>query len=156
MPTFQLTDVPEHPYLYVDRTSSMDQADVGKAMQTGFGQVWGFMQQHGVPPAGGALSVYYDYAEDTLKFRVGFIIDRDDMAAAEGAVKADVTPAGRVLHFTLRGSYDGLRPAYDEMMTHMETEGLQYTPPTWEIYMNGPDDVPEDQLVTDCYQAFAQ
>ena len=113
------------------------------------------MEQHGVPPAGGGLSVYYEYSEDTMHFRVGFIVGRDDMAAAEGAVKADVTPGARVLHFTLRGSYTGLRPAYEEMMTHMEAEGLPYAPPTWEIYMNDPHVVPEDQLVTECYQSLA-
>jgi effector-binding domain-containing protein len=155
MPTFELIDVAETPYLYVERASSMDPAEVGRAMETGFGEVWGFMQQHGVPPAGGGLSVYYDYSEDTMHFRVGFIIGRDDMAAAEGPVKADVTPGGQVLHFTLRGSYTGLRPAYEEMMAHMEAEGLQYAPPTWETYMNDPHEVPEDQLVTECYQTLA-
>ena len=90
-----------------------------------------------------------------MDFRVGFVVARADMAAADGPVKADVTPAGRALHFTVTGSYAGLRPAYDEMMTHMAAEGLQYVPPTWEFYMNDPNTVPEDQLVTECYQAFA-
>jgi effector-binding domain-containing protein len=33
------------------------------------------------------------------------------MAAAEGEVKADVTPAGKVLHFTHKGPYSGLEAA---------------------------------------------
>lgn len=155
MPTFELIDVSETPYLYVERRSSMAPADVGNAMASAFGEVWGFMQKHGVPPAGGALSVYVDYSEAVLAFRAGFIIGPDDMAAAEGAVKADVTPGARVLHFTLVGSYEGLRPAYEEMMAHLEAEGLHYTSPTWEFYMNDPNEVPEDQLVTECFQALA-
>jgi effector-binding domain-containing protein len=155
MPTFEIVEVTETPYLYVDRNTSMDGDEIGQAMHSGFAEVWGFMEKHGVAPAGSGLSVYYDYAEDRVAFRVGFAIARDDMAAAEGPVKADVTPAGRVLHFTVTGSYAGLRPAYEQMMTHMQAEGLQYVPPTWEFYLNDPNTVPEDKLVTECYQAFA-
>jgi len=155
MPKFEIVAVKETPYLYVDRTTSMDGDEIGQAMHTGFAQVWAFMEHHGVAPAGGGLSVYHDYAQDKVDFRVGFVVARDDMAAAEGAVKADVTPAGRVLHFTLTGSYAGLRPAYEAMMTYMEAEGLRSVRPTWEVYMNGPNEVPEDRLVTECYQAFA-
>ncbi len=155
MPRFALVDVQETPYLYVERTASMDPSDVGRAMSTAFGEVWEFMEHHGVPPAGGALSVYPTYCETALNFRAGFIVARDDMAAAQGPVKADVTPGARVLHFTLTGGYDGLRPAYAEMMAHMEAEGLRYAAPTWEIYANDPSAVPPDQLVTECYQALA-
>lgn len=155
MPKFGIVDVTETPYLYVERTASMAGDDVGQAMHTGFAEVWAFMEKHGVAPAGSGLSAYYDYAEDQVAFRVGFAVARADMAAAEGAVKADVTPAGRVLHFTVTGSYAGLRPAYAEMMTYMEAEGLRYVAPTWEVYMNDPNTVPEDQLVTECYQALA-
>jgi effector-binding domain-containing protein len=155
MPKFELIEVEETPYLYVERSSSMDGEAIGQAMHTGFAEVWAFMEKHGVGPAGGGLSAYYDYSEDTMRFRVGFAVARDDMAAAEGAVKADVTPAGRVLHFTVTGSYAGLRPAYEQMMAHMEAEGLHYVAPTWEFYMNDPNTVPEDQLVTECYQALA-
>ena len=155
MARFQLIEVEAIPYLYVDRNCSMDPTEVGEAMATAFGEVWAFMEEHGVPPAGGALSVYNDYSENQLAFRAGFTIAREDMAAAQGAVKADTTPSGRVLHFTHEGSYAGLRPVYDEMMAHMETEGLAYAPPTWEVYLNGPDEVPEERLVTEIYQALA-
>ena len=155
MVDFKLIDVTETPYLYVERTTTMDPGEIAQAMGSAFGEVWAFMEKHGVPPAGGALSVYYDYSEGRMDFRAGFTVSRNDMAAADGSVKADVTPAGKVLHFTHHGSYDGLRAAYDEMMTHMAAEGLAYAPPTWEVYRNSPDEVHEEQLITECYQALA-
>jgi AraC family transcriptional regulator len=124
-------------------------------METALGEVWAFMERHGVSPAGGALSVYHDYSEGQMAFRAGFTIAQDDMAAADGAVKADTTPGGKVLHFTHLGSYATLRDDYDAMMKHMEAEGLAFAPPTWEIYLNSPDDVHEEQLLTECYQALA-
>ncbi|GGD32220.1 GyrI-like domain-containing protein [Sinisalibacter lacisalsi] len=155
MADFKLIDVDETPYLYVERSTTMDPGEISRAMGSAFGEVWAFMEKHGVPPGGGALSVYHDYAEGRMAFRAGFVVARADMAAADGTVKADATPAGRVLHFTHIGAYDGLRDAYDGMMRHMESEGLAYAPPTWEVYLNSPDEVHEDQLVTKCYQALA-
>lgn len=154
MQKFKIVDVTETPYLYVDRTTTMNGEEIGQAMHTGFAEVWAFMEQHGVPPAGNGLSVYYDYEEGKLPFRVGFVVARHDMEAAQGAVKADVTPGGQALHFTHVGSYAGLRPAYEDMMSFMEAEGLQYVAPTWEYYLDDPKEVHEEQLVTECYQAF--
>jgi len=90
-----------------------------------------------------------------MAFRAGFVIRRKDEGVADDTVKADVTPGGEVLHFTHRGSYATLRDDYDAMMAYMEAEGLAYAPPTWEIYLNGPDEVHEEQLLTECYQALA-
>jgi len=154
MQRFKITDVTQTPYLYVERTTRMDGEEIGKALETGFGEVWEFMEQHGVPPAGNALTVYYDHEEGVMPLRVGFIVAPRDMEAAQGAVKAAMTPGGRALHFTHTGSYTGLRPAYEDMMSYMEAEGLQFVAPTWEIYLNDPNEVHEDQLLTECYQAF--
>ena len=155
MPDFKIIDVPETAYLYVERATSMAPEEISAAMGSAFGEVWGFMQRHGVAPAGGALSVYLDYNEAMMAFRAGFVIAPADMAAAQGAVKADVTPAGKVLHFTHKGSYATLRNDYDAMMAHMAAEKLAYAPPTWEVYLNSPDQVHEEQLLTECYQALA-
>lgn len=154
MQKFKIIDVTQTPYLFVDRITSMDGAEIGKAMHTGLAEVWAFMEHHGVPPAGSGLSVYYDYEEGRMPFRVGFVVKPDDMEAAQGAVKADMTPGGKAVHFTHSGSYAGLRPAYEEMMSYLEAEGLQYAAPTWELYLNDPNEVHEEQLVTECYQAF--
>jgi AraC family transcriptional regulator len=156
MPDFKLIDVAEEPYLFVERSTTMDPLEISQAMGSAFGEVWAFMEEHGVAPAGGALSVYYDYSEGRMDFRAGFTIRREDMAAADETVKADVTPAGKVLHFTHVGPYATLRDDYDAMMRHMKAEGLVYAPPTWEIYMNSPDTVPPEKLVTECYQALAR
>jgi len=155
MPDFKLITVTAVPYLYVERSTGMDPGEIAQAMGSAFGEVWAFMERHGVPPAGGALSVYAEYAEDRMDFRAGFTIRERDMGVAEGPVKADITPAGRVLHFTHRGSYDTLRDDYAEMMSYMAAEGLNYAAPTWEIYLNSPDEVHEEQLLTECYQALA-
>jgi effector-binding domain-containing protein len=155
MPEFKIIDVAETPYLYVERTCSMDPADISKEMGSAFQQVWGFMQAAAIKPAGSALSVYYSYDPDAMTFRSGFTVDREDMAKAGDEVKSDVTPAGNALHFVHKGSYSTLRDDYGLMMQHLKDNSLQAGVPGWEFYMNDPSKTPEDELLTECYLALA-
>jgi effector-binding domain-containing protein len=41
------------------------------------------------------------------------------------------------------------------MMAYVQENGLSFAPPTWEVYLNDPSEVPEEQLLTEIYQALA-
>jgi len=155
MPEFKVVDVSETPYLYIEETSSMSPADISEAMGKAFHQVWSFMQANGISPAGPALSVYTGYDPETMRFRAGFAVARDDMAKAEGEVKADVTPAGPALHFVHKGPYATLRDDYGLMMQHAKDKGLKVSAPGWEFYLNDPSQTPEDELLTEAYVSLA-
>lgn len=151
MPEFKLTEVAETPYLYVEKSCSMDPGDISNAMGASFAEVWDFMQANGIAPAGGALAVYYSYDPERMDFRAGFIVRREEMARAAGNIKADVTPAGQALHFVHQGSYATLRDDYAAMMQHVSGIGREVGAPTWEIYPNDPGQVPEAELLTEVY-----
>lgn len=154
MPEFKVIRVSETPYLYVTKTSSMAPEDISGKMGEAFQEVWAFMQANQIQPAGGALSVYYDYSPDTMTFRAGFTVSRADMAKAQGPVSGDVTPAGEVLHFRHKGPYATLRDDYDLMMQHLKTLGREMGAPAWEVYLNSPDQVPEAELLTDVFMVL--
>ncbi len=156
MTTFEIVEVEEIPYLFVDRSTTRDPADIARAMGSAFTEVWAFLQAKHIVPAGGALSVYYGYDAEQMEFRAGFTIGRSDLARAAGAVKGDVTPGGRVIHGTHRGPYAGIRESYSDMRTFVAAQGGQWKAPTWEIYLNSPDQVPENELLTELYQAIAE
>ena len=155
MPEFEITEVAETPYAYVEKSCSMDPDDIGRAMGEAFGEVWGVMQQQEIAPAGGGLSVYHTYDEDRMTFRVGFVIGRQDMARTAGNVKADVTPAGRVVRFVHKGPYRTLRDDYGAMTGFIAGKGLTMGAPAWEVYLNDPDMVPEDELLTEVFVTLA-
>jgi effector-binding domain-containing protein len=146
-----LTDVTETPYLYVKRSATMDPDDISNKMGAAFHDVWGFMQSNGIEPAGPALSVYYTHAEGRMDFRAGFVVARDQMGKAAGAIKADVTPAGRVLHFTHKGPYATLRDHYSDLMAYADAQGLRIGAPAWELYLNDPGQVAPEDLLTEVY-----
>ena len=155
MASYEIIDAKEQDYLYVTKRSSMKPEEIGKVMGEAFWEVWNFMQEKGIKPAGGALSVYYDYSQDEMEFRTGFAIAPEDAAKAEGAIKADKTPATRVAHALHTGPYAGMQQTYGKIMGEMQWAGHRYGKPTWEIYLNDPDTTPEAELKTEIFIALA-
>lgn len=155
MASYDIVETTEQDYLYVLRKASMAPGEIGKAMAGAFEEVWGFMQAKGIPPAGAALSVYYDYSEGEMEFRVGFFIAPEHAAKAEAPVMADKTPATRAVHALHTGSYAGLQQTYGKIMGEMQFAGLRYGKPTWEVYLNDPDVVPEAELKTEIFMTLA-
>lgn len=155
MPDFQLIHVDERPYVYVDCKCPMDPPAISETTGAAFQTVFAFMQQNGLTPVNGALSVYFTHDPETVEFRSGFFVSAEDAARADGAVKGGATPAGRVVHFTHRGPYSKLGESYDALMAWLETQGLALGAPTWEVYLNGPDTVSEADLVTEIYVSLA-
>lgn len=151
MLSFKLTDVEAAPYLYEERSCSMDPDDISATMQKAFGSVMHFLKSHNIEPSGRPLSVYYTYDPNEMTFRAGCFVPEEDAAKAEGDIQSDSTPAGKVLTFTHMGPYAGLRNSYGEMMTYLEKNGLKVGAPTWEVYVNDPSVVPEEELRTDVF-----
>lgn len=152
MARYKMVNVAERPYLYTERSCSMDPGDISENMEIAFRTVGELIEEKGIADPGNALSVYYTHDAQTLTFRAGFLVSAEDAERAEGNVKAGVLPAGRVLNFIHRGPYAKLRDSYGEMMEYLEENGMTVGAPTWEIYLNEPDSVAsEDELETDIY-----
>ena len=152
---FKIIEVEERPYLYVDRTCSMDPAEISRTTGDAFMRVYGFMNENGITPAEPPLSVYYTYDPQTVTFRAGFLVSKDDAKKASGDVKADVTPAGRVVHFIHTGPYSKMRESYGVLMGWLDKQGLKLGAPTWEVYIDDPDKTPEENLRTEIFVALA-
>jgi effector-binding domain-containing protein len=154
MPDYVVEKIGETPYLYVEGAAPMDPQAISVEMGRAFGRVTEFMELHGIAPAGPPLSVYYLHDPERLAFRAGVIVASEGLLAADGDIRGDCTPAGRVLTFTHVGPYATLRDDYAEMMDWMAREGLEMAAPTWEVYLDDPDEVPEDQLRTKVHVAL--
>ncbi|AXI49076.1 hypothetical protein C1J03_23395 (plasmid) [Sulfitobacter sp. SK012] len=90
-----------------------------------------------------------------VRFRAGFLVSKENAEKAEGDVKADVLPAGKVLNYVHEGPYAKLRVSYDEAMKYISQNGMIVGEPTWEIYLNEPDDVEtEDRYLHHCQRCL--
>lgn len=155
MTEFTIVDVAEMPYIYAERSCSMDPGEISQAMGDAFGQVMGVVKAHDIQPAGPPMSVYLTYDPNTLTFRAGMPIAKADMSKASGGVAADVVPAGRALHFVHTGPYAKLRDTYGLAMQHLQANSLEMRAPTWEVYIDDPAETPEAELRTNCFMMLS-
>ena len=152
---FKRIDVEAMPYLYEEHRCRLDPVEMSTHMGEAFQNVLGFIQSHGLTPTGAPLSVYYSYDPEEIVFRAGFPVSAEDAQKAEGTIQAAETPAGNVLSFYHLGPYEGLRESYGVMMQYLEANGLTLGAPTWEVYVNSPDEVPAADLRTDIFVSLA-
>lgn len=148
MTEITITTVASQPYLYVERATGMDSAEVGPAANSGLGEVYAHMQGNGVPPAGSALVLYTSNDGKVMTYHVGFEISPEDMDKGHDQIKAGETPSGKVVTAIHKGSYAGIKATYGALMAHMKAEGLEPGGMCWELYLNDPSGTPEDQLRT--------
>ena len=154
MTDFTITETKRRPYLYVERTTSLDPAEIAYAMGECFSQVAAFMADKKIKPTGPAMAVYPHFDAHSMTFRAGFPVSQGKAKLAEDSVKAGAVPKTRAISFRFVGPYAGLRTAYGEMMGHMQLNGLHLGSPTWEVYEVGPDDTTPDRYETVVYAAL--
>ena len=157
MAKYKIVEVAEQPYLYNERSCSMDPDDISKTMGIAFRTVGDLIEKKGIASVTKALSVYYTHDEYSMTFRAGFLVSEEDAMKAEGDVRSDKLPAGKVLNYIHRGPYAKLRVSYGEMMEYVEKNHMTVGAPSWEIYLNDPDSVAsQDELETDIYVTVSQ
>ena len=105
------------------------------------------------PAVRGGVAVYYDdpaaVEAPALRSHAGFVLDEAAaMPAGLDEVRLAAGPAA-VLHF--KGSYAGLEAAYSYLYgTWLAQSGREPADaPVYEVYLNGPSDVPPEELLTD-------
>ena len=151
---FERKTLPEQHYIYVDRECGFDGTEIGNAMSSGFGEVFGFNQAKGIKPLSMPMSVYMEMPGDKLKFRAGVMVTPEDAAKAEGAVKSAVMPAGDVVTGTHVGAYASLNQSHRALWDYVEKEGLPKAMPVWEIYVDDPTTKPEEEVRTEIFRAI--
>jgi AraC family transcriptional regulator len=105
------------------------------------------------PAVRGGVAVYYDdpaaVEAAALRSHAGFVLDEAAaMPAGLDEVRLAAGPAA-LLHF--RGPYAGLEAAYSYLYgTWLAQSGREPADaPVYEVYLNGPSDVPPEELLTD-------
>ena len=150
---FEQTKLEPQHYIYVDRECDYG-PEIGQAMESAFGEVFGFVGQNGITPISAPISVYPEMDPTKLRFRGGVIVSAGDAATVTGDIKTDVLPSGMVMKGLHTGSYGTLNKTHQALWKHMEAEGLEAAMPVWEVYIDDPGEVDEARLRTEIYRAI--
>jgi AraC family transcriptional regulator len=102
--------------------------------------------QKDVRCVGPPFAYYHSWSNDETDMEVGFPI------AGEGITKGRIRPfqlpaveAATIMHV---GPYDKLMETYNVLLEWMKANGKKPASYMWEEYINSPDEVPPDKLMT--------
>ena len=132
-------------YAYMDFTGPY--SDMEKGINTFMGE---FFKQ-GLIPAGPAVSVYYnspgEVKQEELKWAFGFTVTKD--AAVKDPIKLAEFKTQEAVVYLHIGPYEDLPKAAAKAIKFVETNGLEIVWPTYDRYLNNPQEVKPDELQTE-------
>jgi effector-binding domain-containing protein len=123
---------------------------VGVDIPSGFGTVVGAITAAGAPPIGPPFLIFHDVIDEETDGDVEICIP---VPAGEHTVRDGVEwkeiAGGTVAATTHRGPYDQVAPAYHSVTGWIQDHGHQITAAPREIYLNDPQTVSPDDLLTE-------
>lgn len=114
-------------------------AELGEVFGRSFGQLFGYLAQLGMRPAGTPFSIYHDpdFKEDDVDIEICIPIER--RVSGKGDMDGSVVPAGPAACTVHAGPYDEVGPAYQALMAWIQEHGHECAGPPREVYLVGPD-----------------
>ncbi len=141
----EVKETTEQKTAMVRTTASL--AELPGVIGVAYGEIMGVMQRQGFQMSGYPFVLYHNEDMEALDVEIGFPVDR--VVTGEGRVGPGTIPGGTVLSEVHTGPYRTLEKTYIPMMDHIKKEGLNVTDWMYELYLNSPEDTPEDDLRTE-------
>ena len=123
--------------------------EVFTAIPTGFETVLGHLDSVGVSPVGAPMTVFHAIPDADTEGDVATCVPIGVPIDDEGPVRClelDGGPVATVLH---QGAYDDMEGTYAAIFDWIEGRGHRQVAPHREVYLNHPDDVPTEELLTE-------
>jgi effector-binding domain-containing protein len=116
-----------------------------------FKSVYGFLDQQGIKPAGSAMTVYTSTDDTGFSYQAAVPIAQEPANPPRGDITVGKSPAGRMLKFVHRGSYDAMDTTYEAITNYLDSKSLEAQDLFVEEYVTDPVTTPEDQLVVNVF-----
>ena len=111
--------------------------EVRGVMGPGITEVYSTLGAQGIQPSGPWFTHHLKMDPDVFDFEI--CVPVTTPVTATGRVRAGQLRAATVARTVYRGPYEGLAPAWGELMKWIEAEGHPPAPDLWECYVAGPE-----------------
>lgn len=123
---------------------------IGEDIADGFAVVVGALTEAATEPIGAPFIIFHDVIDEQTDGDVEICIPVPvDIDAAHSGVDCKVIPGGAVAATTHRGPYAEISPAYHTVTGWIQDHGHQVAGAPREIYLNDPQTVLPDDLLTE-------
>ena len=113
---------------------------IGKKMGELYGQLFQYIGEKGIQPAGPAFAVYYSWDPNgNVVFETGVPIAAED-EGKENIIYKEF-PVMKAVTTLYTGSYENMEPVYNHIQKYMEENELESIGNSWEVYLTDPSKV---------------
>ncbi|BBH70367.1 MerR family transcriptional regulator [Actinoplanes sp. OR16] len=131
-------------------TLTTDLASIGAEMGQGFGTLVSALGAAGSAPAGAPFVIYHDVIDEQTSGRISICIPvAGPVPGVAAPVSVAEVPAGEVAFVTHRGPYPEISPAYHVVTGWIEENGRVAAGAPREVYLNDPQSVAPEELLTE-------
>lgn len=121
---------------------------IGDDIGAGFGAVVQKMGAAGLAPAGPPLIVYHDVIDEETAGDIEICVPVMGEISGNGEVYTRELEGGTMASTMHRGPYSEIAPAYHTVTGWISEHGHEIAGPPREVYLNDPQSVPEEELLT--------
>ena len=147
MTTFEIRQTTEQHTAALKMTRPVTQ--IGPAMAEAFPKLYHAVVSAGVEPAGEPLARYFDMDAEAVIFECAVPVPGPFTAVGE--VQPSTVGGGEAAFTVHVGPYDTIGQTWEALMTWLTEQGKAPAGPTWEVYIDDPQEVPENELKTELY-----
>jgi effector-binding domain-containing protein len=143
----EIKETKEQPTVSIRFRTNMDKIsqDIGK----GYGEIMRYLGEKQIQPIGAPYAMYYNEDMNNLDMEVGFPVASS--IPEKDNIKMSKLPGGKAAVYTHTGPYNKLGEAYEKLMDWMKEKNLTPSQSCYEIYIDDPENTPEDKLKTEIY-----
>jgi effector-binding domain-containing protein len=125
-----------------------DLSRIGSDIGEGFGALMGAMGREGIGPAGPPLIVYHDVIDGETEGDIEICVPVTRAPSGGGDVYSRELPGGTMATTVHHGPYEEIGTAYQTIMAWISEHGHDPAGPPREIYLNDPQSVAPEDLLT--------
>jgi effector-binding domain-containing protein len=139
--------LPAKPAVVISGTSTPDEGFA--TLRRVFRQLEEELGKAGIAPAGRPLAVFQHFNQDgSFNYDAMIPIERapEGRTLLTNEIRFGLTPTGRALRFTHKGSYEDVETTYDTIEVYLEAKGIVVNDPIIEEFVNDPKDAADADL----------
>ncbi|MGP6140566.1 GyrI-like domain-containing protein [Jeotgalibaca sp. A127] len=140
----EMVETQEQPTLVLKKNTSAQ--ELPKILGDSFMAVLNHVWELGEQPTGPAFVGYFNLDMAHLQLEIGFPVSKN--LPGKGEVLAGTIPSGKQVTCLYKGPYMQMTSAYQEIEDWIEKHGYTTLGPVYEFYLNSPEEVPEEELLT--------
>jgi effector-binding domain-containing protein len=147
-------EVPAVELLSVSGSTTQDAVEISAALDAAFARIAGFMSATGVAVTGPPLTITRRWADGVFDYTAAIPSSHVPAVLPED-ISAGPGPSGPAVRIVHRGPYSTAGASYALLQAWLAAHGLQAGPLSWEVYVDDPALVPEQELRTEIYYQLA-